>query len=290
VSAETEPSNSLLQGMIVRDMLAAAASRLEDAGVESPRVDAELLLAHVLGTTRSGLSADSRRELTADEVAQLERLLDRRVVREPLAYVLGEWGFRRLTLKVDPRVLVPRPETEVVVERCLARLAGQAEPRVLDVGTGSGAIALAIADELPGARVTAIDASEDGLAVARENAARTGLDIELVRRDLFEGLPDGPWDLVVSNPPYIREEEVDALGPEVRDWEPRAAVVGAGTTEGVASAARLVLRPGGALVLETAGGRAEDVARLLRALGYEDVRVTDDLTGLSRVAEGVTPG
>jgi release factor glutamine methyltransferase len=276
--------------MIVRDMLAAAASRLEDAGVESPRVDAELLLAHVLGTTRSGLSADSRRELTADEVAQLERLLDRRVVREPLAYVLGEWGFRRLTLKVDPRVLVPRPETEVVVERCLARLAGQAEPRVLDVGTGSGAIALAIADELPGARVTAIDASEDALAVARENAARTGLDIELVRRDLFEGLPDGPWDLVVSNPPYIREEEVDALGPEVRDWEPRAAVVGAGTTEGVASAARLVLRPGGALVLETAGGRAEDVARLLRALGYEDVRVRDDLTGLSRVAEGVTPG
>jgi release factor glutamine methyltransferase len=276
--------------MIVRDMLAAAASRLEDAGVESPRVDAELLLAHVLGTTRSGLSADSRRELTADEVAQLERLLDRRVVREPLAYVLGEWGFRRLTLKVDPRVLVPRPETEVVVERCLARLAGQAEPRVLDVGTGSGAIALAIADELPGARVTAIDASEDALAVARENAARTGLDIELVRRDLFEGLPDGPWDLVVSNPPYIREEEVDALGPELRDWEPRAAVVGAGTTEGVASAARLVLRPGGALVLETAGGRAEDVARLLRALGYEDVRVTDDLTGLSRVAEGVTPG
>jgi release factor glutamine methyltransferase len=290
VSAETEPSNSLLQGMIVRDMLAAAASRLEDAGVESPRVDAELLLAHVLGTTRSGLNADSRRELTADEVAQLERLLDRRVVREPLAYVLGEWGFRRLTLKVDPRVLVPRPETEVVVERCLARLAGQAEPRVLDVGTGSGAIALAIADELPGARVTAIDASEDALAVARENAARTGLDVELVRRDLFEGLPDGPWDLVVSNPPYIREDEVDALGPEVRDWEPRAAVVGAGTTEGVASAARLVLRPGGALVLETAGGRAEDVARLLRALGYEDVRVRDDLTGLSRVAEGVTPG
>jgi release factor glutamine methyltransferase len=290
VSAETEPSNSLLQGMIVRDMLAAAASRLEDAGVESPRVDAELLLAHVLGTTRSGLSADSRRELTADEVAQLERLLDRRVVREPLAYVLGEWGFRRLTLKVDPRVLVPRPETEVVVERCLARLIGQSEPRVLDVGTGSGAIALAIADEHHGARVTAIDASEDALAVARENAARTGLDVELVRRDLFEGLPDGRWDLVVSNPPYIREDEVDALEPEVRDWEPRAAVVGAGTTEGVASAARLVLRPGGALVLETAGGRAEDVARLLRELGHQDVRVTDDLTGLSRVAEGVNPG
>jgi release factor glutamine methyltransferase len=272
-----------------REALRRAEERFAEAGVESPRVDAELLLAHVLGTPRSELHADSRRELTGGERDELERLVARREAREPLAYVLGEWGFRRLTLKVDPRVLVPRPETEVVVERCLARIAGATEPSVLDVGTGSGAIALAIADEHPGARVTAIDASEDALAVARENAARTGLAVELVQRDLFEGLPDGPWDLVVSNPPYIRADEIDALGPEVRDWEPRAAVVGAGTTEGVASAARLVLRPGGALVLETAGGRAEDVAELLRELGYEDVRVTDDLTGRSRVAEGVTP-
>jgi release factor glutamine methyltransferase len=275
--------------MTVRAALASATDRLAEAGVESPRVDAEFLLAHVLGTTRSELHADSRRELGADELAELDRLVARRAAREPLAYVLGEWGFRRLTLKVDPRVLVPRPETEVVVERCLARIAGLPEPRVLDVGTGSGAIALAIADEHPGARVTALDASDDALAVARENASRTGLPVELVRRDLFAGLPDGPWDLVVSNPPYIREDELDALEPEVREWEPRGAVVGAGTTEGVASAARLVLRPGGAVALETAGGRAEEVAELLRDLGYEDVRVTDDLTGRSRVADGVTP-
>jgi release factor glutamine methyltransferase len=273
-----------------RDALREAEERLANAGVESPRVDAEFLLAHVLGTTRSELHADSRRELTEDEAAELDRLLARRAAREPLAYVLGEWGFRRLTLKVDPRVLVPRPETEVVVERCLARIAGLPEPRVLDVGTGSGAIALAIADEHPGARVTAIDASEDALAVAGENAARTGLAVEFVQRDLFEGLPEGPWDIVVSNPPYIHDSEVEGLGPEVRDWEPRAAVVGAGTTEGVAKAARSVLRPGGALVLETAGERAEEVAELLRELGYVDVRVTDDLTGRSRVAEGVTPG
>jgi release factor glutamine methyltransferase len=273
-----------------REALRDAEERLAEAGVESPRVDAEFLLAHVLGTTRSELHADSRRELTEDEAAELDRLLARRAAREPLAYVLGEWGFRRLTLKVDPRVLVPRPETEVVVERCLARIAGLPEPRVLDVGTGSGAIALAIADEHPGARVTAIDASEDALAVAGENAARTGLAVEFVQRDLFEGLPEGPWDIVVSNPPYIHDSEVEGLGPEVRDWEPRAAVVGAGTTEGVAKAARSVLRPGGALVLETAGERAEEVAELLRELGYVDVRVTDDLTGRSRVAEGVTPG
>jgi release factor glutamine methyltransferase len=289
VSAEPEPSYKLLQGLTVRGALAAARARLEEAGVESPLVDAEFLLAHVLGTSRSGLYADSRRELIGREAAELDRLLARRTAREPLAYVLGEWGFRRLTLKVDPRVLVPRPETEVVVERCLARIAGVAEPRVLDVGTGSGAIALAIADEHPGSRVSAIDASEGALAVARENAARTGLDVEFARRDLFEGLPEGPWDLVVSNPPYVRAEEVEGLQQEVRDWEPRAAVVGAGTTEHVAAAARTVLRPGGALVLETAGGRAEDVAELLGGLGYVDVRVTDDLAGRSRVAEGMTP-
>jgi release factor glutamine methyltransferase len=273
-----------------RDALREAEERLANAGVDSPRVDAEFLLAHVLGGTRSELHADSRRELTEDETVRLDRLLGRRVAREPLAYVLGEWGFRRLTLKVDPRVLVPRPETEIVVERCLARIAGLDNPRVLDVGTGSGAIALAIVDEHPGARVTAIDASEDALAVARENAARTGLAVEFVQRDLFEGLPEGPWDLVVSNPPYVHDEEVEGLEPEVRDWEPRAAVVGAGTTEGVARAAHSMLRPGGVLVLETAGGRAEEVAALLRDLGYADVRVTDDLAGRSRVAEGVTPG
>jgi len=268
-----------------REALDRAEARLAEAGVPTPRVDAQILLAHVLGETRSGLHANGRRGLTDAEGAELERLLARRLAREPLAYVLGEWGFRRLKLSVDTRVLVPRPETEVVVERCLARVRSIDEPRVLDVGTGSGAIALAIADEHPGARVTAIDASEHALAVARANAARTGLEIELRRHDLFAGLPDGPWDLVVSNPPYVRENEVAALEPEVRDWEPRAAVVGEDATERVATAARSVLRRGGALVLETPGGHAEEVAAMLRELGYVDVRVTDDLAGLSRVAE-----
>jgi release factor glutamine methyltransferase len=288
VSAESGPSNSLLQATSVRGALAAARAQLEDAGVDTPVVDAALLLAHVLGTTRSGLHADSRRELSEPEVAELDRVVARRAAREPLAYVIGEWGFRRLTLSVDSRVLVPRPETEVVVERCLARLEGRGALRVLDVGTGSGAIALAIADEHPGAQVTALDASEDALAVARENAARTGLDVELRHHDLFAGLPGGSWDLVVSNPPYVAEDEVAGLEPEVRDWEPRVALVGEGATESIAIAAREVLRPGGALVLETAGGRAEQVAELLRRLRYLDVRVTDDLAGRGRVAEGVT--
>jgi len=266
--------------------LARATDRLATAGCESADVDAEILLAHVLGMTRSGLRASAGRELDNAALDELDRLVARRACREPLAYVLGEWGFRRLTLNVDARVLVPRPETEIVVERCLARIEEIAEPRVLDVGTGSGAIALAIVDEAPAARVTAIDASQDALEVARENAARTGLSVELVQHDLFHGLPNGPWDLVVSNPPYVREDEIETLEPEVRNWEPRAALVGEGATDAVARGARSVVRSGGALVLETAEGDAGRVHGLLTALGYTGVRKTKDLAGRDRVVEG----
>jgi release factor glutamine methyltransferase len=191
-----------------------------------------------------------------------------------------------LTLKVDPRVLIPRPETEIVVERGLALIHGRVEPRVLDVGTGSGAIALALADEHQGARVTAIDSSDDALAVAHENVEGTGLTVELRQADFFRGLPEGPWDLVVSNPPYVQHDELDSLAPEVREWEPRFALVGEGATDAIARSAVGVLREGGALVLETADGDAPRVADLLRHLGYRDVRVTPDLTGRDRVVEG----
>jgi release factor glutamine methyltransferase len=263
--------------------------RLASAGCDTPRVDAELLLAHVFGTTRSGVVADGDRALSAGEAEELALLTERRATREPLAYVLGEWGFRRLVLSVDRRVLVPRPETEVVVDRCLAVIAGIAEPRVLDVGVGSGAIALAIADEHPGARVTGIDLSPAALEVARVNATRTGLAVELGIGDVFFGLPPGPWDLVVSNPPYTRPGEVETLAPEVRDWEPRMALYAEGATEAAARGARDVLEPGGALVLEVADGDAGRVAALLRDLGFVEVLVTNDLTGRARVVEGVAP-
>lgn len=273
----------------VTDTLTWAAGRLATAGCKTPRVDAEILLAHVLRTNRAGLYADSRRALTRAEEDELRSLLDRRGRREPLAYVLGEWGFRRLTLRVDPRVLVPRPETEVVVERCLALLLGSGEPRVLDVGTGSGAIALAIAGEHPGARVTALDFSPEALAVARENAARAELGVELALLDLFDGLPEGPWDLVVSNPPYVSSDEIERLEPEVRDWEPRSALVGEGATEAIAASALGVLRDGGALVLEVAEDAAGRVAEHLSTLGYREIRVTRDLAGRDRVLEGLHP-
>jgi release factor glutamine methyltransferase len=173
-----------------------------------------------------------------------------------------------------------------VVERCLALLDGLDAPAVLDVGTGSGAIALAIADEHPGARVSAMDASAEALSLAAENAQRTGSKIELVDRDLQEGLPAGPYDLVVSNPPYVRPDEIDALEPEVRDWEPRAALVGVGITEAVARSATSVLRPGGWLVLEVADDGAETAAAALASLGYGAVARSPDLAGRDRVVEG----
>jgi release factor glutamine methyltransferase len=261
---------------------------LEGKGVPSPRVDAEHLVAKGLGLTRLDLYLQYDRPLTEEEVASCRELVRRRGTREPLAYIVGEWGFRRLTLTVDRRALIPRPETEVVVERCLALLEGLERQRVLDVGTGTGAIALAIADERPDAAVTAIDVSEDALALAGENAERTGLAnrVRLLLHDLDAGLPDGPYDLVVSNPPYVAPEEIGSLQPEVREWEPHEALVGKGATEAVVTGATAVLVPGGALVLEVAEGTAERVAALLSGAGFADVSCTPDLAGRDRVVEG----
>ena len=273
--------------MTVGEALSRVATDLAECGIETPDVDAALLLGHVLGLGRTAVQAQRRRELTGEEHARLGDLVRRRRAREPLAYVLGEWGFRRLTLRTDARALVPRPETEVVVERCLALLADVREPRVLDVGTGSGAIALAIADEHPTARVVAIDASPDALSLARENLERTGLEdrVVLVARNLEDGLPEGPHDLVVANPPYVREAELAGLAPEVRVWEPRAAVLDTGQSGLVERAAFDVLEPGGALVVETHPDDARAVAGRLRALGSRAVAITRDLAGRERVVE-----
>ena len=261
--------------MTVAEALRLAEERLGAAGVDTPHVDAELLVAHVLGVTRSQLHVEREREVPDG----LQELVERRARREPLAYVLGEWGFRHLTLKTDARALVPRPETEIVVERCLALLAGEPAPRVLDLGTGSGAIALAIADEHPGARVTAVDSSPDALALARENSETLDLDIDLHEAGL-EAVEEG-WDLVVSNPPYVAASEWDSLQPEIRDWEPRAALVGEGLHEEIARRAH-TLR----LVLEVGDDQAETVAESLESLGYSSVTITSDLTDRERVVEG----
>lgn len=267
--------------MKLGEVLRLSAEYLAGKGVDSPRLDAELLLAKALGLSRLDLYLHHDRPLTPAERDAARELVRRRGEREPLAYVLGEWGFRGLTLKTDPRALVPRPETEIVVERCLALLQGVEAPRVLDVGTGTGAIALALAQEHPGAKVTALDSSADALALARENAEAAGIALELVEGDALAGLPPGPWELVVSNPPYVFEHE--QLPPEL-GHEPRGALIDAGHTRAIAEHARASLC--GPLVLEVHEGRAGEVAGLLSGLGYRDVRITPDLALRQRVVEG----
>lgn len=262
---------------------------LDGAGVPSPRVDAEHLVAEVLGLTRTELYATDT-PLSEPQLERLRGLVARRRAREPLAYVLGEWGFRRLILGADRRALVPRPETETVVERCLARLSRLDAPRVLDVGTGSGAIALALADEHLGAVVVAVDRSPAALGLALENKLRCGTDgrVELVEGSFLEQVT-GPFDLVVSNPPYVPADEYELLQPEIRLYEPYEAVVGDGIWRRVAADAGAVLRSGGWLVLECGDGQATTVAAGLRELGYEDVLATPDLAGRDRVVEGRRP-
>ena len=276
--------------LTIGDVLRRSAEHLAGKGSERPRLDAERLLGRVLGVDRIELYMHLDRSLTRDELEGARALVTRRASGEPLQYVLGEWGFRRLTLAVDRRALIPRPESETVVERCLALLDGADAPSVLDVGTGSGAIALAIAHEHPGARVTGIDVSEDALALARENVERTGVDVELRRHDLFAGLPGEGWDLVVSNPPYVRAVEIASLPRDVVDWEPDVALVDRGQTDALVRDAAAALRPGGALVLETHENGASDVAALLGEHGYAEVTVTCDLAGRERVVEGRVDG
>jgi release factor glutamine methyltransferase len=227
----------------------------------------------VLGVSRSGLY--KQRDVDAETV---EPLLRRRQAREPLAYVLGEWGFRGLTLKTDSRALVPRPETETLVERALALIADLDEPRVLDVGVGGGAIALAVKDEHRRARVTGVDTSSAALELARENALALGLEIEL-RQAGFEAASEG-WDLVVANPPYVAQGALTAAPPELR-WEPYAALVGNGFHEEIALVADT-----SAIAFEVGDGQARAVAASLAELEYGAITITRDLGGTERVVEG----
>ena len=265
--------------MTLAEVLNGAVEYLTARGVDTPRLDAELLLARALDLQRIELYTQHDRPLTEDERAKARELVRRRGAREPIAYVLGDWDFRHLTLKTDARALVPRPETEVVVERCLTLIKDIDAPRVLDVGTGTGAIALAIKHERPDARVTATDRSAGALALAEENAQANQLEIDLVETDLLDGL-EGPFDLVVSNPPYVGADELATLDPELA-YEPEDALVDRGQTQRLIDTARF-----GWLVLEVHEERARHVAAELTEAGYTDVQVVRDLAGRDRSVEG----
>ncbi|HSD04070.1 MAG TPA: peptide chain release factor N(5)-glutamine methyltransferase [Gaiellales bacterium] len=272
------------------EVLRLSTAHLERHGSPTARLDAELLIGHALGLSRVELYTGFERPLGEDELATCRELVARRAKREPVPYILGRWGFRGLDLEVDRRVLVPRPETELLVDRCLALLDGLAGPDVLDVGTGSGAIALALASELPEARVFGCDVSEEALDVARGNGERLGIDVEWAVSDLLSGLGERRFHLVASNPPYVAAGEIEGLDPEVRDWEPRRATV-AGETgleviERLVAAAPAVLEPDGALVLEVGAGQAEAAARLVESAGLSEVGRDPDHAGIERIVWG----
>lgn len=292
--AETRPAAE------VPALLSWAARFLERRGVPKPRLNAERLLSHCTGRSRVELYAYPERPLRREEKRAFVRAVVRRSRREPLQYITGTTVFRYLELTVDGRVLIPRPETEMVVERALALLRERGgHPLVVDVGTGSGCIALSLAREYPAAVVHATDLDPRALSAARGNARRLGME-GLVRfhlGDCLSALPgdlQGKVDLVVSNPPYIREKDFRALPPEVRDYEPRSALVagprGTEVHERLLRQAYRWLAPGGWLLMEGGEDQVEGLAELARALGYVEVKVREDLNGRPRMVEGrLTP-
>jgi release factor glutamine methyltransferase len=268
----------------VREALLSATAALAAAGVEGARLDAELLLAEATGRDRAGLAADPEAGVDAAAARRFGAMLRRRIQREPLAYILGRKGFRRIALEVDSRVLIPRPETELLVEVAL-----ELEPRtVLDVGTGSGAIALALADELPGAVVTGVDVSLEALAVARANALRLGLPVELAHGPVERGR----FDLVVANLPYVSEAEWAGLAPEITRYEPRGALVagpsGLEAIDELLGAMSAGSPDAAAVALEVGDRQAATVSELVRRAGYERLEVRRDLAGIERVVVGWT--
>jgi len=279
----------------VRDALTSAADAFAAAGVESPRLDAELLLAEATGSDRAALAAAPDRGVEPGPAREYAAMVRRRVAREPVAYILGRKGFRNLELAADARALIPRPETELLVEIATDLAPEGSDPKgtghpVLDVGTGSGAIALAVADELPGAVVTATDTSAAALRLAAENAERLGLSDRVAFE--FGSLPDGGrFDVVLANLPYVTEAEWSGLEPEIARYEPRSALVpgpsGLEAIDAVLGELSLGRPRAGAVALEVGAGQAGAVAELVRRAGFGAVETRRDLAGIERVVLGV---
>lgn len=269
-----------------------AKARLEAAGLPGPVIDARLLVEAAAEATRVDIVTDPYRALTPEQEATLADYLARREKREPVSHILGRKGFWKIMLRVTPDVLTPRPDTETVVETVLKEFPEQARWSVLDLGVGSGAILLAILAERPAAKGLGVDASEDALAVARDNAAALGLEgrTALLRGDWTAGLADNAFDLVVSNPPYIATDVLETLEPEVKDFEPRLALEGG--PDGLDAYRILapeivrVLKPGGRFAVEIGYDQKDAVEALFRAAGAENVRTIRDLADRDRVVAG----
>ncbi len=269
-------------------LLVEAERLLLRSGVESARLDAELLMAAACGAARTALIAGTVTPAPA-QIESFHRMAGRRAAREPLAYIIGRKDFFSLELEVTPATLIPRPETETLAEAALAFLAARRRARVLDIGAGCGALALALAANAPHAAVTGTDIFKETLEVARRNAARHRLAarVTFVAADLFPSGAAAPFDLIVSNPPYVESAAIGKLAPEIRLYEPRAALDGG--SDGLAFYRRIARRaagylaPGGAIMAEAGAGQAPEVEALLRAGGFGRTGTVRDLGGVERV-------
>ena len=277
--------------LTVASAIASVAGRLSEVGIERPRAEAEALVRAVSGLSRESLLLHLDGRLSADQLSQLEALTARRAAREPLPYLLGEAEFYSLPFSVSASVIVPRPETEILVEAAIKRARAAGARRAVDVGTGCGAIAVALAQHLPQLWVTATDVSFRALLLARENCRRhnVGRRVSLICADLLAGLR-GPADCILANLPYVRSDEFERLEPEVRDFEPRAALDGG--ADGFGPIRRLSvqvfdhLADGGFAALEVGAGQASEAAKLLRAGRLSRIEVIADYAGIDRVVVG----
>ena len=287
------PAAPAAQQWTVLDVIRWTAARFGERGLATPRLDAELIVAHVLALPRIQLYVQSDRPLLATELADIRALIKRRQAGESVAYLVGKKEFWGLELAVDARVLVPRPDTETLIEEARARLEGVEAPRIADVGTGSGALAVTLAKLRPDAVVFASDVSAGALEVARGNAERLGVAVTFLEGDLAAPLlPHAPFRLIVANLPYIPSADLAALPPEVRA-EPALALDGG--ADGLDLVRRLIgaataqLAAGGALALEIGAGQAAATSALLTGAGFVEISLRPDLAGVERVVAGVRP-
>jgi release factor glutamine methyltransferase len=279
----------------VIDLITVAAEHMKSRGFEDARLEVERLLGSVLGLSRIELYLGFDRPVSEAERDRFRALYRRRLAHEPLQHLLGETDFREVTLKTDRRALIPRPETELLVEIAVEFLRGRDHPLVADLGTGTGAIAVSVAYEVPGARVVAVDISDDALLLADRNARELGVQgaITLVSGDMLGALEGrGPFDAILSNPPYIRSGEIESLQPEVRDHEPKIALDGGPDgmeyLRAIIAGAHRFLKPGGLILLECGEGQGEALKKFAEETGrYGSVEVIPDLAGKDRVIKAV---
>ena len=288
-----EPTQAGPKSWTIGSLVKWATDDFRARGIESPRLDAELIVAHTLKIDRMRVILDAERPLEGAELAQLRDLVKRRRAYEPIAYLRGEREFYGLKFRVDKRVLVPRPDTETLVDAALARSSHLSmSMRQLDLCTGSGCVAIAMARQRPTAQVFASDISKDALAVARDNALRLGAyNTAFFESDLFRAFAGKRFDVITANPPYIASAEIATLMPDVRDHEPKLALDGG--EDGLVLVRRIVtdatahLEPGGLLAVEIGAGEAPATALIFEAGGFVDVRVHRDIARIERVITGV---